>query len=60
MEDKLHEADSLKRSQVTNNAYILGPGDRVRIELLNLEELSGDFRIGLTKPLFAKTARTLC
>ena len=60
MEDKLHEADSLrKRSQVTNNAYILGPGDRVRIELLNLEELSGDFRIGPDGNLYLPRLRAL-
>ena len=32
-----------KRAQTTYDTYILGPGDRVNIELLDLPELSGTF-----------------
>ena len=35
-----------KRAQVTYDSYILGPGDGLQIELLDLPELSGRFSIG--------------
>ena len=35
-----------QRAQVTYDAYILGPGDRIQIELLDLPELGGEFTIG--------------
>ena len=35
-----------KRSQASHDAYILGPGDGLLIELLDLPELSGRFSIG--------------
>ena len=34
------------RSRVVYDAYILGPGDSLQIELLDLPELSGTFSIG--------------
>ena len=37
---------SEERSRVTFDAYILGPGDGLEIELLDLPELSGRFTIG--------------
>ena len=38
--------NSKQRLNVRYDAYILGPGDRLRIELLDLPELSGEFTIG--------------
>ena len=38
--------NSKRRLNVRYDAYILGPGDRLRIELLDLPELSGEFTIG--------------
>ena len=35
-----------QRAQITYDAYILGPGDGLQIELLDLPELSGRFSIG--------------
>ena len=35
-----------QRAQVTYDAYILGPGDGLQIELINLPELSGTFLVG--------------
>ena len=35
-----------QRAQITYDAYILGPGDGLLIELLDLPELSGQFSIG--------------
>ena len=35
-----------QRAQVTYDTYILGPGDGLQIELLDLPELSGRFSIG--------------
>ena len=32
-------------ARVSKDAYILGPGDRLQIELLDLPELSGSFRL---------------
>ena len=35
-----------QRAQINYDAYILGPGDGLQIELLDLQELSGDSTIG--------------
>ena len=50
-----HQTEAESSSVVLNNeqrlnvrydTYILGPGDRLQIELLDLPELSGEFTIG--------------
>ena len=48
-----------QRAQVTYDAYILGPGDRLQIELLDLPELSGNFSIGPDGTLYLPRLRAL-
>ena len=48
-----------QRSQVTYNAYILGPGDGLDIELVDLPELSGQFSIGPDGTLYLPRLRAL-
>ena len=48
-----------QRSQVTYDAYILGPGDGLQIELLDLPELSGTFSIGPDGTLYLPRLRAL-
>ena len=48
-----------QRAQITYDAYILGPGDGVQIELLDLPELSGTFSIGPDGTLYLPRLRTL-
>ena len=48
-----------KRAQTTYDTYILGPGDRVNIELLDLPELSGNFLIGPDGALYLPRLRGL-
>ena len=48
-----------QRSQVTYDTYILGPGDRLAIELLDLPELSGSFSIGPDGILYLPRLRAL-
>ena len=46
-------------AQVTYDAYILGPGDGLQIELLDLPELSGRFSIGPDGTLYLPRLRAL-
>jgi polysaccharide export outer membrane protein len=39
-------ANALQRSRMVYDAYILGPGDSLQVELLAIPELSGTFSIG--------------
>ena len=48
-----------QRSQITYDAYILGPGDTLQIELLDLPELSGIFSIGPDGTLYLPRLRAL-
>ena len=48
-----------RRTQVNNDAYILGPGDGLQIELLDLPELSGRFSIGPDGTLHLPRLRAL-
>ena len=48
-----------KRAQVTYDAYILGPGDALEIELLDLPELSGRFSIGPDGTIYLPRLRAL-
>ena len=47
------------RAQVSYDAYILGPGDRLQIDLLDLPELSGRFSIGPDGTLYLPRLRAL-
>ena len=46
-----------KRANVTYDTYILGPGDGLKIELLDLPELSGTFSIGPDGTLYLPRLR---
>ena len=46
-----------QRAQIIYDAYILGPGDGLQIELLDLPELSGRFSIGLDGTLYLPRLR---
>ena len=48
-----------ERTQINYDAYILGPGDRLQIELLDLPELSGEFTIGPDGTLYLPRLRAL-
>ena len=48
-----------QRAQVTYDTYILGPGDRLAIELLDLPELSGSYSIGPDGILYLPRLRAL-
>ena len=48
-----------QRSQVNYGAYILGPGDALQIELLDLPELSGRFSIGPDGTMYLPRLRAL-
>ena len=48
-----------KRAQVNYDTYILGPGDGLQIELLDLPELSGEFSIGLDGTIYLPRLRAL-
>ena len=48
-----------KRTKVNYDAYILGPGDGLQIELLDLPELSGRFTIGPDGTLYLPRLRAL-
>ena len=47
------------RSKVKYSTYILGPGDLLQIELLDLPELSGQFNIGLDGTIYMPRLRAL-
>ena len=48
-----------KRAVVTYDAYILGPGDSLQIDLLDLPELSGTFTIGPDGTLYLPRLKVL-
>ena len=48
-----------QRAQFIYDAYILGPGDGLQIELLDLPELSGRFSIGPDGTLYLPRLRAL-
>ena len=48
-----------RRAQINYDAYILGPGDGLQIELLDLPELSGSFSIGPDGTLYLPRLRAL-
>ena len=48
-----------QRAGIIYDSYILGPGDRLRIELLDLPELSGEFKIGPDGTLYLPRVRGL-
>ena len=48
-----------KRAKVTYDTYILGPGDEIQIELLDLPELSGNFSIGPDGTIYLPRLRAL-
>ena len=48
-----------QRARVSYDAYILGPGDSLEIELLDLPELSGKFSIGPDGTLYLPRLRAL-
>ena len=50
---------SSHRLNVRFDTYILGPGDRLQIELLDLPELSGEFTIGPDGTLYLPRLRAL-
>lgn len=50
---------SVKRSSGTSDTYILGPGDGLDIELLDLPELSGKFTIGPDGTIYLPRLRAL-
>ena len=50
---------SAERSRVTYDSYILGPGDSLQIELLDIPELSGTFSIGPDGTIYLPRLRAL-
>ena len=48
-----------QRAQINYDTYILGPGDGLQIELLDLPELSGEFSIGPDGTLYLPRLRAL-
>ena len=48
-----------QRARVSHNSYILGPGDRIEVELVDLPELSGSFNIGPDGTLYLPRLRAL-
>lgn len=58
--DRLRSSDiELGRTNVQADSYILGPGDKLQIELLDLPELSGNFTIGPDGTLYLPRLRAL-
>ena len=49
-----------QRAQINYDAYILGPGDALKIELLDLPELSGVFSIGPDGTLYLPSENPVC
>ena len=56
---KAPSANALQRSRVLNETYILGPGDRLQVELLDIPELSGTFSIGPDGTMYLPRLRAL-
>jgi polysaccharide export outer membrane protein len=52
-------ASALQRSRVVYDAYILGPGDSLQVELLDIPELSGTFSIGPDGTMYLPRLRAL-
>lgn len=52
-------ASALQRSRVVYDAYILGPGDSLQVELLDIPELSGTFSIGPDDTMYLPRLRAL-
>jgi polysaccharide export outer membrane protein len=52
-------ANPLQRSRVVYDAYILGPGDSLQVELLDIPELSGTFSIGPDGTMYLPRLRAL-
>jgi polysaccharide export outer membrane protein len=52
-------ATTLQRSRVVYDAYILGPGDSLQVELLDIPELSGTFSIGPDGTVYLPRLRAL-
>jgi len=50
---------SLQSSRVVYDAYILGPGDILQVELLDIPELSGNFGIGPDGTMYLPRLRAL-
>ena len=50
---------ALNRSRVVYDSYILGPGDSVHVELLEIPELSGEFSIGPDGTMYLPRLRAL-
>jgi polysaccharide export outer membrane protein len=50
---------ALQRSRVVYDAYILGPGDSLQVELLDIPELSGTFSIGPDGTMYLPRLRAL-
>ena len=51
--------NSEQRLNIRYDAYILGPGDRLQIELLDLPALSGEFTIGPDGTLYLPRLRAV-
>ena len=49
-----------QRAKTNYDTYILGPGDVLEIELVDLPELSGRFSIGPDGTLYLPRLRALC
>ncbi|QNJ07663.1 polysaccharide biosynthesis/export family protein [Synechococcus sp. Minos11] len=56
---KLAAPTAEQRARVNYDAYILGPGDSLQIELLDLPELSGRFTIGPDGTIYLPRLRAL-
>jgi len=52
-------ATASQRAKVTYDAYILGPGDSLQVELLDIPELSGTFAIGPDGTMYLPRLRAL-
>jgi polysaccharide export outer membrane protein len=52
-------ASALQRSRVMYDSYILGPGDSLQVELLDIPELSGTFSIGPDGTMYLPRLRAL-
>ena len=50
---------SPQRSRVTYDSYLLGPGDSLQFELLDIPELSGNFSIGPDVTIYLPRLRAL-
>jgi len=52
-------SQSINRSRVVYDAYILGPGDTLQVELIDIPELSGTYSIGPDGTLYLPRLRAL-